>query len=274
MDFEFGDTVWRKIQNQTTYLFSHCYCSSNAHSSPTGLLAPHPASALTWSLHWLCCNLNQIMSHFCPDPPVFASQKIIKSLPWLQVKALLSVSWHSPHCSALGTSAHLSPSNTFNLPQSFALASCLAWDAPLPWIPDYLFLFLELNSKIPSQWDHLWPSYISTLVLLPCFIFITALSITWLCVLIFFVFVSPSLGEFMLSFLHSWSVWLALWNNDGPGESRNFMNPISQTKKLYIVQWWRIFICLSVCVYTYLFVSQKDLSQFTKMHKIQQDDIN
>lgn len=31
MDFEFGDTVWRKIQNQTTYLFSHCYCNSNAH---------------------------------------------------------------------------------------------------------------------------------------------------------------------------------------------------------------------------------------------------
>ena len=190
------------------------------------------------------------MSHFCPDPPVFASQKIIKSLPWLQVKALLSVSWHSPHCSALGTSAHLSPSNTFNLPQSFALARCLAWDAPLPWIPDYLFLFLELNSKIPSQSDHLWPSYISTLVPLPCFIFITALSITWLCVLIFFIFVSPSFGEFMLSFIHSWSVWLALWNNDDPGESRNVMDPISQTKKVIhcpVMENIHLFVCL--CIY-------------------------
>ena len=249
MDFEFGDTVWRKIQNQTT----HCYCSSNAYQLSYSPPSSSPASALTWSLCWLCCNLNQIMSHFCPDPPKSLPLRRLSSLLWPQVKALLSISCHCPHCSALGTPAHLSPSNTFTLPQSFALACCLPCNAPLPWIPDYLCLFLELNSKISSQRDHLWPGSISTLGPLPCFIFIIALSITWFWVLIFFVFVSPSFGEFMLSFIHSWSVRLALWKNSGPGDSRNFMDLISQTKKLYIVQWWRIFICLSVCVYTSLF---------------------
>lgn len=186
MDFEFGDTVWRKIQNQTT----HCYCSSNAYQLSYSPPSSSPASALTWSLCWLCCNLNQIMSHFCPDPPKSLPLRRLSSLLWPQVKALLSISCHCPHCSALGTPAHLSPSNTFTLPQSFALACCLPCNAPLPWIPDYLCLFLELNSKISSQRDHLWPGSISTLGPLPCFIFIIALSITWFWVLIFFLFLS------------------------------------------------------------------------------------
>lgn len=239
MDFEFGDTVWRKIQNRTTYLFSHCYCSSNAYQLSYSPPSSSPCFSLDLIIVLIVLQLKSDHVTLLPRPTkVFAS-----SLLWPQVKALLSISCHSPHCSAPGPPAHLSPSNTFTLPQSFALASCLPWDAPLPWIPDYLCLFLELNSKIFSQGDHLWPGSISTLGPLPCFIFITALSITWLWVLIFFVFVYPFFGEFMLSFIHSWSVWLALWKNGGPGDSRNFMDPISQTKRLYIVQWWRIFIC-------------------------------
>ena len=269
MDFEFGDTVWRKIQNQTT----HCYCSSNAYQLSYSPPSSSPASALTWSLCWLCCNLNQIMSHFCPDPPKSLPLRRLSSLLWPQVKALLSISCHCPHCSAPGTPAHLSPSNTFTLPQSFALACCLPCDAPLPWIPDYLCLFLELNSKISSQRDHLWPGSISTLGPLPCFIFIIALSITWFWVLIFFCFCLSILWGIHAE-LHSQLICLAgLVEEQWPWGQQELYGPDFPNQKIVhcpVMENIHLFVCLCI----YLFVSQKDLSQFTKMHKIQQDDIN
>lgn len=126
------------------------------------------------------------MSHPCPDPSnLLLSEHRVFSVA-LGLKALLLISCHSPRPrSAPGTPAFLNSSNSFSLPPRFALASPSAWNALPAWTP-WLSLSLpwDLSQITPGQ-------AVCALVSLPCFIFLRALSITWLFV-ITFLLLSPN----------------------------------------------------------------------------------